>query len=83
MNIQIRQWKELERKHEELERKQQELERVKGEEGELVRIVEMINELGKDTDSGLRKRHTDKTTELSVCFTLLFTNNSIIQFTFR
>ena len=35
----------MERKHEELERKQQELERVKGEEGELVRIVEMINEL--------------------------------------
>ncbi|KAK8791330.1 hypothetical protein WA171_002277, partial [Blastocystis sp. BT1] len=50
VNIEIRQWKELERKHEELKGKQQELEKVK----------EMISELEKDTDSELRKRHTEK-----------------------
>jgi hypothetical protein len=35
VNIEIRQWKELERKHEELKGKQQELEKVKGGRDEL------------------------------------------------
>lgn len=82
MNIEIRQWKELERKHEELKGKQQELEKVKGGRDELGWIVEMISELEKDTDSELRKRHTEKSIELSVCSVLLFTNKSIIQLTF-